>query len=195
MATDKTDNSTAEVLERIERAERRYQLAFLAAVILEAVMLILYLALADFSNRIHVLLLVATVATVLDRWRRPGRARRACQPQHTPHSSSGPAVGGLALLGVTLKVDGSRFLAPSAAARGAEGRRDVLRPTPAAAYLRRAAGDEWGSREGDPGATRPLAPGDLAALHARGAERQEAAIARLGGNRPATAESEKVQSS
>ena len=63
MATDKTDNSTAEVLERIERAERRYRLAFLAAVMLEGVMLILYLALADFSNRIHVLLLVATVAT------------------------------------------------------------------------------------------------------------------------------------
>lgn len=63
MTTDKTNNATAEALERIDRAERRYKLAFLAAAAVESVMLIIYLALADFSNRTHVLVLVAMVAT------------------------------------------------------------------------------------------------------------------------------------
>ena len=61
--TDATRNPTGDALERIDRAERRYKLAFAAAVGIEALMLPAYLALADLSNRTHVLLLIATVAT------------------------------------------------------------------------------------------------------------------------------------
>jgi len=63
MTTEQTPNPTGDVLDRIDRAERRYKLAFLAACGVEAVMLGMYLALADFGNRTHVLLLVAMVAT------------------------------------------------------------------------------------------------------------------------------------
>ncbi len=61
--TDATHNPTGDALERIDRAERRYKLAFAAAVGIEALMLPAYLVLADLSNRTHVLLLIATVAT------------------------------------------------------------------------------------------------------------------------------------
>lgn len=61
--TDAPRNPTGDALERIDRAERRYKLAFAAAVGIEALMLPAYLALADLSNRTHVLLLIATVAT------------------------------------------------------------------------------------------------------------------------------------
>lgn len=61
--TDAPRNPTGDALERIDRAERRYNLAFAAAVGIEALMLPAYLALADLSNRTHVLLLIATVAT------------------------------------------------------------------------------------------------------------------------------------
>lgn len=63
MTTERTSNPTGDALDRIDRAERHYKQAFLAAVIVEAVMLPVYLLLADFSNRTHVLLLVAMVAT------------------------------------------------------------------------------------------------------------------------------------
>jgi hypothetical protein len=53
----------AGALDRIDRAERRYKLAFLAGVGLEALFLAGFLLLADLSNRLHVLLLVSTVAT------------------------------------------------------------------------------------------------------------------------------------
>ena len=56
-------NSTADVLDRIDRTEQRYKLAFFAAVAIEALMLPAYLALADLGNRTHLLLLIATVAT------------------------------------------------------------------------------------------------------------------------------------
>lgn len=56
-------NSTADALGRIDQAERRYKLAFFAAVAIEALALPVYLALADLSNRTHVLLLIVTVAT------------------------------------------------------------------------------------------------------------------------------------
>lgn len=63
MTTENIRNATGDVLDRIDRAERRYKLAFFAAVGVEAATLLLYLALADFSERTHVLLLVAMVAT------------------------------------------------------------------------------------------------------------------------------------
>ena len=55
--------TTADALNRIDRAERHYKQAFLGAVAIEALLLPVYLLLADFSNRTHVLLLLATVAT------------------------------------------------------------------------------------------------------------------------------------
>jgi hypothetical protein len=63
MTTEKISNPSGDALDRIDRAERHYKQAFVAAVGIEAVMLPVYLALADFGNRMHVLLLIATVAT------------------------------------------------------------------------------------------------------------------------------------
>jgi hypothetical protein len=51
-----------EALDRIDRVERRYRLAFFGAVAIEVTFLAAYVLLADFSNRLHVLLLLATVA-------------------------------------------------------------------------------------------------------------------------------------
>lgn len=63
MTIENMRDATGDVLDRIDRAERGYKLAFFAAVGVEAATLLLYLALADFSERTHVLLLVAMVAT------------------------------------------------------------------------------------------------------------------------------------
>jgi hypothetical protein len=52
----------ASALDRIERAERRYKVAFFGAVAIETLFLAGFLLLADLSNRTHLLLLVATVA-------------------------------------------------------------------------------------------------------------------------------------
>ena len=49
-------------LERIARAERHSRLATYGAAAVEAGLLGAFLLLADFSNRMHVLLLIATVA-------------------------------------------------------------------------------------------------------------------------------------
>jgi hypothetical protein len=62
MTIDRVHTPTGDALDRIDRAERHYRLAFFGAVGCEAVMLLVYLALADFSNRTHILLLVAMVA-------------------------------------------------------------------------------------------------------------------------------------
>jgi hypothetical protein len=50
-------------LERIDRAERNYKLAFFAAALIEVAFLAAFLLLADFSQRLHVLLLLSAVAT------------------------------------------------------------------------------------------------------------------------------------
>ena len=49
-------------LDRIERSERQYKIAVFVAAAIEAFFLGGFLLLADFSNRMHVLLLIATVA-------------------------------------------------------------------------------------------------------------------------------------
>lgn len=49
-------------LDRIERNERHYKAAFIGAAIVEALFLGGFLLLADFSNRMHVLLLITTIA-------------------------------------------------------------------------------------------------------------------------------------
>lgn len=49
-------------LDRVDRVERGYKLAFLGAAAVESAFLVGYVLLADFSNRLHVLLLIAAVA-------------------------------------------------------------------------------------------------------------------------------------
>ena len=49
-------------LDRIDRSERHYKLTFFVAAIIEAFFLAGFLLLADLSNRMHLLLLLATVA-------------------------------------------------------------------------------------------------------------------------------------
>jgi hypothetical protein len=51
----------AEALARVERGERNFKLAFFGALVFEALFLVVFLLAADFSNRTHVLLLIATV--------------------------------------------------------------------------------------------------------------------------------------
>ena len=49
-------------LDRIDRSERQYKLTFLVAAIIEGLFLASFVLLADFSNRLHLLLFVATIA-------------------------------------------------------------------------------------------------------------------------------------
>lgn len=49
-------------LQQIDRAERHYKLAFVGAAIVEVLFFAAFVLLADFSNRIHVLLLLTAVA-------------------------------------------------------------------------------------------------------------------------------------
>lgn len=50
-------------LERIDRAERHYKLAFFGAALIEAAFLAGFLLLADLSQRLHLLLFLSTIAT------------------------------------------------------------------------------------------------------------------------------------
>ena len=61
MSQNRLDRLQSLVLDRIERAERNYRAAFWSAVALEALFLVGFLALADFSNRMHVLVLLSAV--------------------------------------------------------------------------------------------------------------------------------------
>ena len=58
-----TTDARTKALDQIERAERRYQLAFWAACALEAAVLAVLLFSADMSNRTHVLLLAGFVGS------------------------------------------------------------------------------------------------------------------------------------
>ena len=49
-------------LARIDRSERNFKLAFIGAIIVESLFVASFLLLADFSNRLHVLLLISTVS-------------------------------------------------------------------------------------------------------------------------------------
>ena len=49
-------------LDRIDRSERHYKITFIGAAIIELFFIGGFLLLADFSNRMHVLLLIATIA-------------------------------------------------------------------------------------------------------------------------------------
>lgn len=50
-------------LDRIDRAERHYKLAIFGGALIEVLFLAAFLLLADFSQRLHVLLLLSTIAT------------------------------------------------------------------------------------------------------------------------------------
>ena len=56
------DSVRAAALARIDRSERNFKLAFIAAAIVEGGFIVSFLLLADFSNRLHVLLLISTVS-------------------------------------------------------------------------------------------------------------------------------------
>jgi hypothetical protein len=57
------DEIRNDVMARMDRAERNYKLAFIAAAVVEGAFLVAFLLLADFKNRTHVLLLLGTVMT------------------------------------------------------------------------------------------------------------------------------------
>ena len=56
------DAVRAAALARIDRSERNFKIAFLAAAIVESAFIVSFLLLADLSNRLHVLLLISTVS-------------------------------------------------------------------------------------------------------------------------------------
>ena len=58
----KLDEVRAAALIRINRSERTFKLAFLAAALVEMLFVVSFLLLADLSNRVHLLLLISTVS-------------------------------------------------------------------------------------------------------------------------------------
>ena len=56
------DSVRVAALARIDRSERNFKIAFFAAALIESVFIVSFLVLADFSNRMHVLLLISTVS-------------------------------------------------------------------------------------------------------------------------------------
>ena len=57
------DKIRGAALDRIQRSQRNYRLAFYGAVLVELLFLGGFIFLADFGDRLHLLLLLATVAT------------------------------------------------------------------------------------------------------------------------------------
>lgn len=51
------------VLDEVDRSALRYRLAFIAAAIVESAFLAAFLLLADFHNRLHLLIFIAAIAT------------------------------------------------------------------------------------------------------------------------------------
>lgn|SRR5690554_5110007 len=62
---DRLNSVRGAVLDRIERSERNYKLAFFGAMAAEGLFFVAFFLLADLSNRLHVLLLLAAVAVYL----------------------------------------------------------------------------------------------------------------------------------
>jgi hypothetical protein len=56
------DSVRAAALARIDRSERHFKLAFIGAAVVEFLFLAIFLLLADFSNKVHMLLLISTVS-------------------------------------------------------------------------------------------------------------------------------------
>ena len=59
--SEKIDEIRANTLNLIERNERHYKFAFVGAAFIEVLFFAAFLLLADFSNRVHVLLLITTI--------------------------------------------------------------------------------------------------------------------------------------
>ena len=57
------DEIRKDAMERIDRSERNFKVGFYAAAVFEALFMILFVLAADFSNRMHVLLFIATVGS------------------------------------------------------------------------------------------------------------------------------------
>jgi hypothetical protein len=57
------DEVRGRVLASIERSERNFKLIFMVAAVWEALFLLAFILAADFSNRLHLLLLIATVGS------------------------------------------------------------------------------------------------------------------------------------
>ena len=57
------DEIRRNALDAVDRQERLYKLSFFGAVAIEGLFLVAFLALMDVHNRVHALLLIATVAT------------------------------------------------------------------------------------------------------------------------------------
>ena len=63
MSDTKHINETRKsALDRVDRTERHYKITFFVAAVIEAAFLAGFLLLADFSDRTHLLLLIATIA-------------------------------------------------------------------------------------------------------------------------------------
>ncbi len=56
------DGIRGAALDRIDKSGQHYRMAFFGAAVIEALFMAGFLLLADFSNRTHVLMLIATVA-------------------------------------------------------------------------------------------------------------------------------------
>ncbi len=65
--SEKINEIRFNTLNQIERNERNYKFSFVGAALVEMVFIIAFLLLADFSNRVHVLLFIASfsVYTIL----------------------------------------------------------------------------------------------------------------------------------
>ena len=60
--TVKLDEVRAAALARIDRSERHFKWAFYGAMAVETAFILSFVLLADFSNRLHLLLLISTVS-------------------------------------------------------------------------------------------------------------------------------------
>lgn len=59
--SEKINEIRANTLNQIERNERNYKYVFIGAAFIELLFLAAFLLLADFSNRVHILLLLSTI--------------------------------------------------------------------------------------------------------------------------------------
>ncbi len=59
--SEKINEIRENTLNQIERNERNYKFSFIGAAFVELLFLVAFLLLADFSNRVHVLLLIMTI--------------------------------------------------------------------------------------------------------------------------------------
>ena len=59
--SEKINQIRSNTLDLIERNERNYKLSFVGAAFIELLFLVAFLLHADFSNRVHILLLIMTI--------------------------------------------------------------------------------------------------------------------------------------